>query len=129
MMQAMPRRITPPAQSKPAALTRVKMRTAIARLKQRLRELQAFDPATVIDRDEPRIGALERAIDQALVRSFGAGTAGYRRYAAAQWLDRAGQRSGGTPPLKEIRAGLRQGKHASIALLEGLIARLQTSLE
>jgi hypothetical protein len=68
----MPRRITPPSESKPVVLTRVKMRTAIARLKQRILELQAFDPTTVVDRDEPRIGILERAIDRALAHSFGA---------------------------------------------------------
>jgi hypothetical protein len=70
-------------------LTRVKMRTAIARLKQRILELQAFDPATVADRGEPRIGVLEQAIDRVLTRTLGAGTAAYRRYAAAKYLDRA----------------------------------------
>jgi hypothetical protein len=122
-MQEMPDRS---AAAAPAALTPVKLRTAIARLQRRLRELRAFDPATVNARDEPRVGVLQRAIDQALVRSFGAGTAGYRRYAAAQWLDRAGHVSGGTPPLHEIREGFRRGKHASIALLEGLISRLRS---
>jgi hypothetical protein len=114
------------AAAPPAALTRVKLRTAIARLQQRLRELRAFDPATVNARDEPRVGVLQRAIDQALVRSFGAGTAGYRRYAAAQCLDRAAPWSGCPPSLNEIRAGLRRGKHASIALLESLITRLRS---
>ncbi len=124
-MKEMPRRS---AAAKPATLTRVKMRTAIARLQQRVRELQAFDSATVNARDEPRIGALQRAIDQALIRSFGAGTPDYRRYAVAQCLDRAGHVSGCTPPLYKIGAGFQRGKHASIALLENLISRLQTSL-
>jgi hypothetical protein len=53
----MPRRVTPPTEAKPVVLTRVKMRTAIARLKQRILELQAFDPATVNDRDEPASGS------------------------------------------------------------------------
>lgn len=123
MMREMPGRS---AAAKPATLTRVQVRTAIARFKQRLLELHAFDPATVNARDEPRIGALEQAIDQALVRSFGAGTADYRRYVGAKCLDRAGHRNGGPPPLKEIRAGLRQGRHASIELLDGLITRLQS---
>jgi len=123
MMPEPPRRC---AAAPPAALTRVQIRTAIARLKQRLRELQAFDPATINARDEPHVGVLQRAIDQALIRSCGAGTAAYRRYAAAQWLDRAGDRSGCTPSLNQIRAGFQRGKHASIALLEGLISRLQS---
>ena len=122
-MPAPPRRR---ASATPSALTRVQTRTAIARLKLRLHELQAFDPATVNARDEPRLGVLQRAIDQALIRSFGAGTTNYRRYAAAQWLDRAGDGRGGSPPLHEIRAGFQRGKHASIALLEGLISRLQS---
>ena len=125
----MPRQITPLTKPQPMVLTRVKMRTAIARLKQRILELQAFDPATVADRGELRIGVLEQAIDRALTRSLGAGTAAYRRYAAAKHLDRAGHVSGRTASLDEIRAGLQRGKHASIALLEGLITRLQASDE
>jgi hypothetical protein len=124
-----PRRRITPSEPKPMVLTRVKMRTAIARLKQRILELQAFDPATINNRDEPRIGVLEQAIEQALDRSFGAGTADYRRYAIAKRLDRAGHLSGRTPPLNEIRAGFQRGKRASIALLEGLITRLQAGLE
>ena len=129
MMKARPHRCAPPAAATPMALTRVKMRTAIARLQQRVRELQAFDPATVNARDEPRIGVLQRAIKQALIRSFGADTADYRCYAAAQCLDQAGHVSGCTPPLYEIRAGFQRGKSASIALLESLISRLQTNLQ
>ena len=123
----MPRQITP--LKSPVVLTRVKMRTAIARLKQRVLELQAFDPGTIAYRGEPRIGALEHTIDRALTRSLGAGTADYRRYAAANRLDRAGHFSGRTASLNEIRAGLQRGKHASIALLEDLITRLQAGDE
>lgn len=125
----MTQRITPLSAAPPAALTRVQRRTAIARLQQRLRELQAFDPATVSARDEPRIGVLERAIDQALVRSFGAGTAAYRRYAGAQRLDRVSHVIGRPPSLHEIRAGFQRGKQASLALLEGLVTHLQTCLD
>jgi hypothetical protein len=104
----------------------VHRRLAIARLQQRLRELQTFDPATVNDRDEARIGVLQRAIDQALVRSCGTGTAAYRHYADAKRLDRARHVTGDTPRLPEIRADFQRGKRAAIALLEGLITRLQT---
>jgi hypothetical protein len=125
----MAQRIFPPSTAKPGALTRVQRRTAIARLQQRLRELQAFDPATVNARDEPRIGVLERAIDQALVRSFGADTAAYRRYAGARRLDRVKHVIGRPPALQEIRTGFQRGKQASIALLQGLITCLQTCLD
>ena len=125
----MPRQITPLTKPQPVVLTRVKMRTAIARLKQRILELQAFDPGTIADRGEPRIGVLEQAIDRALIRSLGAGTPGYRHCAAAKHLDRAAHVSGRTASLNEIRAGLQRGKRASITLLEGLIIRLQAGLE
>jgi hypothetical protein len=125
----MAQHIPPPSTAKPAALTRVQRRTTIARLQQRVRELQAFNPATVSARDEPRIGVLERAIDQALVRSFGAGTAAYRRYAGAQRLDRVRQVIGRPPSLHEIRTGYQRGKQASIALLERLITCLQACLD
>jgi hypothetical protein len=125
----MAQHIPPPSTTKPAALTRVQRRTTIARLQQRLRELQAFDPTTVSARDEPRIGVLERAIDPTLVRSFGAGTAAYRRYSGAQRLDRVRQVIGRPPSLHEIRRGFQRGKQASIALLESLITCLQARLD
>jgi hypothetical protein len=111
--------------AEPATLTRVQRRIAIARLQHRILALQAFDPAIVNDRDENRVVVLARTIDQALIRIFGAGTADYRRYAEAQRLDRAGHLIGRTPSLEEIRAGFQRGKQAAIALLEGLITRLQ----
>jgi hypothetical protein len=36
---------------------------------------------------------------------------------------------GRPPSLAEIRAGFQRGKQAAMALLEGLITRLQTSLD
>jgi hypothetical protein len=125
----MARRITAPSEPKPAALSRVKMRTAISRLKRRIVDLRAFDPATLNDRYDARIGALERAIDKVLVRIFGADTVDYRRYSGAKRLDQAGHLVGCMPPLKEIREGFQRGKNDSISLLEEIITQIKAKLE
>ncbi len=128
-MKKLAHRISTPAEPPPAVLTRVKMRTAISRLKRRLVDLRAFDPASVNDRCEARIGDLERAIDKVLVRIFGADTADYRHYSRAQHLDRARPLVGGTPPLNKIREGFQRGKRDSISLLEEIITQIKAQLE
>jgi predicted nucleotide-binding protein len=118
-----------PSQPKPADITPEKMRIAIPRLEMRIAELRAFDPETVSDRYEARIGALERAIDEVLVGIFGPDTVDYRRYNSAKRLDRAGHFVGYTPPLVDIHDGFRRGKADSISILEGIITRFKEDLE
>src|SRR5579871_1017793 len=58
------------------------------RLTKRIEELEAFDPATVEKRDgDPKVMALEAAIDAALSAAFGHNTTEYKRYARATHLD------------------------------------------
>ena len=63
-------------------------RRAIMRLRQRIRELEDFDPQTVQARfHDPNVMALETAIDEALSAVFGHGTVEYQRYERATALD------------------------------------------
>lgn len=105
------------------------MRGAIPRLEKRIAELQAFDPQTVNDRSDARIGALEQAIDETLVAIFGADTVDYNPYRGAKRLDRAVLRVCYQPPIHEIRAGLQRGKEQADSILEGIIARFKEELE
>jgi hypothetical protein len=121
----MARRITAPSE---AALSRVKMRIAISRLKRRIVDLRAFDPATLNDRYDARIGVLECAIDKVLVLIFGVETVEYRRYSNAKRLDRAGHFIDHMP-LKEIREGFERVKNDSISLLKEIITQIKAKLE
>jgi hypothetical protein len=105
------------------------MRAAIPRLEKRIAELRAFDPETVDDGSDARIGTLSRAIDETLARIFGVDTVDYGRYWDATHLDRTAVIIGREPPIYEIRAGLAEGKTHAISILEVIIARFKEELE
>ncbi len=65
------------------------MIAGIARLKKRREEVERFDPLSVTDQhNTPALDALEAAVDEALVRTFGADTLDYDRYKYAKDFDR-----------------------------------------
>lgn len=81
-------RRTPPATPERPRLSLEQKRQVIARLTQRIAELEAFDPSKVTKRfNIPEVTALETAIDETLSAAFGHGTVEYRRYDRATVLD------------------------------------------
>ena len=75
-----------PLQS-PPIMTPEEMRQGIARLKKRLEAAKAFDPASVTEQNNiPHVEALSAAVDEALIRTFGAETLDYKRYSDAASL-------------------------------------------
>jgi len=69
------------------------MRQGIARLKKRLDEVKAFDPASVTEQNNiPHVGVLSAAVDEALIRTFGADTLDYKRYSDAAYFEPAEDR-------------------------------------
>jgi predicted nucleotide-binding protein len=63
-------------------------RLDVQRLARRLKALEEFNPASVMQRfKDPKVIALEAAIDEALASVFGNGTAEYNRYRGAARLD------------------------------------------
>ena len=119
---------------KPALPTRAatptphEIKASIERLRRRLDELRAFEPNSISDRSDPRIDALETAIDQSLAESFGEGTPAYDRYRVARTLDTAGFNMVHRTPPAEIIAGLYRGKARAVALLEQAIRSLEEKL-
>jgi hypothetical protein len=114
-------------------------RRGIARLNQRIAELEAFDPATVQRRFSwPQVQALETAIDEALSAVFGHGTVEYRRYERAIQLDHGpvvmqlgspfGGGARGDDP-REFQEYLRDGKTEGLALLRQAVRSLEEELE
>ena len=103
-----------------AQLSVEQMKAALPRLKRRISDLRAFEPADVTTRDDPRIKSLGDAVDDFLTRTFGGGTIEYNRYVSATNLDTAGLRVGRSTPLNEVIQGLQYGKDRAIEKLEGI---------
>jgi predicted nucleotide-binding protein len=104
------------------------MRTAISRFRRRIEDVEQFDPKTIESRSDPRIKALEIAIDEALSQTFGHETADYIRYRSAATLDRAAVNFARPTPLHEVIEGLVRGKGQAIGLLYQAIRSLQEKL-
>jgi predicted nucleotide-binding protein len=103
------------------------MRNVISRIERVIRELQDFDPTTVRDRSDPRIGSLEASIKHVLTQAF-SDESERRLYEAAASLDRAGISYAAKTPLEEVVQGLIQGKEQAIALLNRAIEALEDKI-
>src|SRR5215469_17869923 len=99
----MANRHSPPPPQAPKR-TAAQMQTAISRIQRCIRELQDFDPTTVRDRSDPRIGSLEASIKHVLTQAF-SGESERRPYEAAASLDRAAISYAAKTPLEEVAKG------------------------
>ena len=105
----------------------VLMRAAMAKLRRRVADLEAFDPNRIENRKDASIETLAKAIDSTLREVFGADTPEYERYSAAKHLDTAPFLLNGTP-MALVRTGLEQGKTMAIALLDQAIGAFEESI-
>ena len=106
------------------------MTSGIERLKKRLGEVQSFDPQSVTDQyNAPALDALEAAVDEALVRTFGAETLDYERYKYAKDFDRGPYNYAFQVPPHQFQASIARSKDSSIALLGQAIRSLEEQLE
>ena len=84
----MARRSAAPPPPQAARLTAQAMRAGIDRLRKRIEEVKQFSPQTVTDQyNIPEIDGLAAAIDDALIRTFGANSADYTLYKDAVTFD------------------------------------------
>ncbi|WP_315716651.1 MULTISPECIES: nucleotide-binding protein [unclassified Bradyrhizobium] len=108
------------------------------RLRQRIADLEAFDPQQVQGRRDPSALALQTAIDETLSSTFGHDTIEYRRYSNAGRLDGGPMGamfvSGRRPPsydaslLNDVRQYLTREKAKSVALLGQAIRFLEEEI-
>ena len=105
----------------------VLMRGALAKLRRRIADLEAFDPNRIDNRKDPSIEALSKAIDGTLREVFGADTPEYERYSAARHIDTAPFIMNGTP-IALVRNGLEQGKTMAIALLDQAVGAFEEAI-
>ena len=103
-----------------ANLNAEQRKSALPRLQMRMDDLREFNPTEVTKRNDPRINALENAIDDFLTRTFGEGTVEYKRYRPAAHLDTASIFLGRPTPLHDVVEGLQHGKERAIEVLEGI---------
>lgn len=134
-------RSAPPARRPSANLSPAQIRAAIPQLEARIAELEAFPVETIGSRNDPRILALQSAIDSTLDRAFGAETNEYHRLRQAKILDttpyigvvqlganfRGGPPVGGTP-IHEIQEGIERGRQRAVALLTQEVAMMKEHL-
>ena len=130
----------PPSRPERPIQTPEEKRQHIARLRRRIEELEAFDPATVTKRhSDPKVGGLEKAIDATLQAAFGHGTVEYRQYSGAAKLDRGpvtlsvGPEWGGrVRPQNDAREAQRyvaEGKALSLETLRQAVRALEEEIE
>jgi predicted nucleotide-binding protein len=114
----------PPPQPTPEEI-----RQGIARLRKRLEEVNAFEPTSVIEQNNiPHVEALAAAVDESLIRTFGADTLDYKRYSDACFFYNGPFNYAHRVPMGEVHASLTRSKGRSIALLTQAIASLEERL-
>ena len=125
----MAKRSPPSSPLAPAKMTVEEMRRGIALLGRRMAEVEKFDPQATSAHD---LGGLERAIDEALERTFGTSSSDYKRYCKAAHFDRGplnmGNPWGRSGPEDRMRYVV-EGRQRSIALLKEAIRVLEERLE
>jgi predicted nucleotide-binding protein len=119
----------PPPTPQPRVLTGDQIRQGIDRLRKRILELEAFEPASVQERWSPAIHAIDTAIEETLAKVFGEGTPAYNRYSSAARLDNGPLIMGGGPdPAYRVQEWLGEGKARSLALLNQAVRGLEEDL-
>jgi predicted nucleotide-binding protein len=112
----------------PAQVTPEEIRLGID-LTKRLEEVRAFDPASVVEQNSiPHVEALGAAVDESLIRTFGADTLDYRRYSDAGFFDNGPFNYAYQVPISKVHESLSRSKARSIALLTQAIKSLRERL-
>ena len=125
----MARRTPTQVPKQPARLTPAQMTAGIERLKKRTEEVERVEPRSVTDQhNTPDLDALEAAIDESLVRTFGADTLDYERYKSAAEFDRGPYNYAYEVQPHEFQASIARSRSRSIAILMQAIKSLEEQL-
>lgn len=96
------------------------MLAAIPKLKRRIADLRALDPASVQERSDPRFNSVVDKIDDTLVEIFGNDTVEYQRYRIDS-LDTASINMLHPTPMPEVRAGYKRGIERATSTLQTIV--------
>lgn len=105
-----------------------KLQVGIRELRWCRDELANFDILSVHDRADPRIDALEAAIDDALLALFDRKSPEFQRFRRESLVDNACFSLAYPTPIHEIRQGLRTGLDDELERLDDAIAALESGL-
>jgi predicted nucleotide-binding protein len=119
------RRPTPEKRS--VQLTREEIERAIPRIRKRIDEIEAFDPAGKEPEREAMVIHLTASIADTLARTFGSETVEYDRYINASYFHHT-HIMGGTPE-HYIVEGYSDSKVRSLSLLRQIVVSLEEQLE
>lgn len=103
-----------------ANLSSEDMKSAITKLERRIKDLEEFAPETLAVRSDPRLGALERKLEDTLADVFGHGTVEYTRFQPRR-LDNAGHNMMHGTPIGEVIRSVKEGKQREILNLRTII--------
>lgn len=113
----------------PAVLTPSQLEVGIDRLGKLVERAKQFDPQSVTEQFTiPHVQQLSAAIEDALVRTFGAETLDYDRYRGAAEFDNGPFNYAFEVPIQEVHRSLARSKAKNIALLEQAIESLKERL-
>jgi predicted nucleotide-binding protein len=122
-----------PPQPRPTApkkqLTVREMQRGLERLQGRIKDLEAFDTASMTATHPPEISGLQVSVKTAMEKIFGEDTADFRRFSDAcnlQW--EAGYAIGDYPALSDYQDGIRERISHSIAILREAINFLKEEI-
>jgi hypothetical protein len=104
------------------------LQQGIDRLQRQISQLEAFDCSLVKARGAFETRALQAAIAETLVKTFGDKTSDYKHYAPAARLDNGPIYLSGRPPVKLVVEWINDGKAVSLALLRRAVVHLQEEL-
>jgi hypothetical protein len=104
------------------------LRQGIERLQRQISDLEAFDCSLVKARGAIETRALQAAIAETLVKTFGDNTSDYKHYASAARLDNGPIYLSGRPPVELVVEWINDGKAMSLALLRRAVVSLQAEL-
>lgn len=111
-----------------AALTLEQMRSAIPKLKRRIKDLEQLDPKSLTHRSDPRLDVIERKLQDTLAEVFGHGTLEYNRFSPGA-LDNAGYNLMHETPFHEVIASVEESRQREISNLQTIIDLFEEKLE
>lgn len=103
------------------------MRAALPRLRRRVEELKALDPAALSKRYDPVFESVAGKANQVLAELYGAETPEYWRFSVH--LDRASINMAYESPLSEVREGYREGLADAIAKIQSLVELFEEQVD
>jgi predicted nucleotide-binding protein len=118
-----------PESKHPAKLDSGQLQAGISRLTKVLDKVRQFDPQSVTHQyNIPHVERLSAAIDDALVRTFGAETVEYARYRHASDFGNGPHNYAFAVPIGEVQQSIARSRASNIALLEQAVEGLNERL-